>query len=161
VKELQYWWQSLVDTERKVVAALVVLVVLVLFQSMIWAPLHEGRKNAMNSVEKQAELLQWMRQRAALASMLKPQGVAAPKAGAHSMSRHINAMAKQAKIDVNRFETARDGSVQIWLDKVEFSALLLWLEALQKSHGIQVESIVVGETGQSGLISVRATLVSM
>jgi len=155
---LQQWWLSLVKREQIVVAILAIVMILLMFQMMIWKPLHQGRDNATNSVEKQAELLQWMKQRAALATQLKHQLPSRAKVKGKSISQIINTTASRAKIEINRFQTSGDNSVQVWLDNVDFSKLLLWLETIQKKQGIVVESLSVSETAKPGIVSVRMTL---
>jgi len=156
----QQWWQTLVSREKMVVAALAIIVILLAFQMMILKPLYQGRDNAQNSVDKQAELLQWMQQRGALAKQLKRSASPSSQANGQSISQRINSSAKRAKLEINRFQTVGDNSVQVWLDNAEFSKLLLWLETMQKRQGIQIESIAIGETSKSGLVSVRATLIT-
>jgi len=156
----QQWWQTLVSREKMVVAALAIIVILLAFQMMILKPLYQGRDNAQNSVDKQAELLQWMQQRGALAKQLKRSASPSSQANSQSISQRINSSAKRAKLEINRFQTVGDNSVQVWLDNAEFSKLLLWLETMQKRQGIQIESIAIGETSKSGLVSVRTTLIT-
>lgn len=154
---LRQWWQSLVKREQIVVAALSLLVVLLIFQSLIWQPLYQGRDNARNAVEKQAQLLSWMNQQAQVAKQLKASSTHVNRS-THSISQRINTEAKRAKIDINRFQTSGENSVQVWLDNVEFSKSLLWFEALQKRQGVIVDSITVSETNKAGLVAIRTTL---
>lgn len=154
---LQQWWKTLVKREQMIVAVLAVIVVLLAFQALIWQPLYQGRDNARNSVGKQAELLSWMQQQASLVKQLKansPQVISSSK----SISQRINTAATRSKVEINRFQTSGDNTVQVWLDNADFSKSLLWLEALQKRQGVMVDSITVSETNKAGLVAIRATL---
>lgn len=155
---LQQWWFSLVKREKIVVSILAIVITLLMFQLMIWKPLYQARDNAANSAEKQAELLQWMKQRAALATQLKRQQPSRTNMKGKSISQIINTTASRAKIEINRFQTSGDNSVQVWLDDVEFSKLLLWLETMQKKQGVIAESLSISETAKPGIVSVRMTL---
>ncbi|NQY27212.1 MAG: type II secretion system protein M [Piscirickettsiaceae bacterium] len=155
---VQQWWQTLVIREKQMVAALAVVIIFLLFQVMIIGPLYQGRENATHSLDKQVELLQWMQDKTLLAKQLQQQNPLPKMIGAQSISQRINSTAKRAKIDISRFQTAGSDNVQVWLEQVEFSTLLLWLETMQKKHGVQVESIAISETSKSGRVSVRATL---
>jgi len=161
MNELQQWWQSLVIRERIIVTVLAVFVALMMFQVMVWNPLHKGQENAANSVQKQTEVLRWMQERAALVAELQRNTPASNSSvKRQSISQRLNSSATQAKVEINRFQTVGDNSVQVWLDQVEFSKLLLWLEIVHNEQEIQTESIVVSETGKAGLVSARMTLVS-
>jgi len=155
---LEQWWQTLVTRERVIVAVLAVLIVLVTFQSMLISPLYRGRDKALNSVDKQAELLQWMQERAALAAQLNNNTGISRVTSQHSISQRINATAKKAKITITRFQTSGENTVQVWLEDADFSALLLWLDTLQNKQGIHVDSIAITETNKPGLVAVRAAL---
>jgi len=154
---LQQWWQSLVKRERIVVAALTVIVALLVFQSLIWQPLYQGRDNARNSVDKQAQLLSWIQKQALVVKQLQASSTQVTSSS-QSISQRINTAAKSRKIEINRFQTSGDNSVQVWLDNADFSQSLLWLEVLQKRHRVIVESISVSETNKAGLVGIRATL---
>lgn len=154
---IQQWWLSLVKREQLVVAMLAVVAFVFILQAMIFTPLYQGRENARNSVEKQSEILQWMQQRGQLAKTLKRSAVTIPANG-QSISQRISSAAQRSKIEINRFQTSGDNSVQVWLDNVEFSKHLLWLEVLHK-QGIQLESISISKTSKEGMVSVRLTLI--
>ncbi|NOQ93424.1 MAG: hypothetical protein GQ547_02180 [Methylophaga sp.] len=154
---LQQWWQSLVKREQIVVAILTIIVVLLTFQSLVWQPLYQGRDNARNSVDKQAQLLSWMNQQAVVAKQLKASSSQVNRSS-QSISQRINAAAKRTKIEINRFQTSGENKVQVWLDNADFSKSLLWLEALQKKQGVVVDSITVSETNKVGSVAIRATL---
>lgn len=161
MKGLQQWWQSLVSRERIVVAILGVFVFVMMFQMLVWNPLYQGRQNAAHSVNKQAELLHWMQQNAQRATQLQSNAITSSSSvKGQSISQTINVTAALAKIDINRFQTAGENSVQVWLDNADFSKLLWWLETIQKEQGIQTESIAISETAEAGLVSVRMTLTS-
>ena len=154
---LQQWWGLLVKRERIVLVALAVIIALLAFQSLIWQPLYQERNNARNSVDRQAELLNWIQKQALIVRQLKssPIQVASPS---QSISQRVNTAAKRGGIEINRFQTSGDNNVQVWLDNADFSKSLLWLEALQKRQGVMVENITVSETNKAGLVGIRATL---
>jgi len=158
MNEIQQWWQTLVYRERIVVSVLAIVVILFMFQSLILKPLYQARDNAQNSVNKQAELLQWMKQKGALAKQLKRTSPIQSQVKGVSISQRINTTAKRTKIEINRFQTSGDTSVQVWLDSVDFSKLLLWLNTLQSKNGVHIESVAISETSKAGFVSVRSTL---
>lgn len=155
---LQQWWKTLVSRERIVVMVLAAIVIALLFQRIVLNSLYQGRDNARNSIAKQAELLQWVQQRSILVKQLQGASSPALAQDGQSISQRINALAKQGKLEINRFQTAGDNSVQVWLDNADFSMLLLWLETLQTKYAVHIENIAITETNNPGIVSVRATL---
>lgn len=160
MNELQQWWQSLVSRERIIVAVVGVLVVAVLFQMMIWQPIHQGRNNAATAAQNQYELLQWMHQRSILAKQLTKSSVTINSASKQSITQRLNTTAAQAKININRFQSSGENNVQVWLENADLAKVFLWLETLQQSQGIVVESIAINETDSAGFVSVRLSLVT-
>jgi len=156
----QEWWQARISRERIVIIILAATVILLIFQTVILNPLYQGRDNARNSADKQAELLQWMQQRSSLVKQLRLNKPGVLQVKGQSISQRINTSAKQAKVEINRFQTSGDASVQVWLDSVNFSSLLAWLEALQIKQAVYVENIAISETSKSGMVSARATFVT-
>ena len=153
---LQQWWVTLVKREQIIVIVLMIIVTLFTLQSVIITPVYQKRDNARNSVEKQADLLQWMKQRAHLAKNLKqsPSNVVNRH---QSVSQQINTAAKRNKLEISRFQTSGDDGVQVWLDNTAFSKLILWLDTLHK-QGVKLESISISETSKKGIISARISL---
>lgn len=160
MNELQQWWQSLVSRERIIVAVVGVLIVAVLFQMMIWQPIHQSRDNANTAAKNQYELLQWMHQRSILAKQLTKSSVTINSASKQSITQRLNATAAQAKININRFQSSGENNVQVWLENADLAKVFLWLETLQQSQGIVVESIAINETDLAGFVSVRMSLVT-
>ena len=118
---LQQWWQTLVQRERIVIIALAIMVTLLLFQTYILTPLYQSRDYARNSIDRQADLLLWMQKKSILAKQLESSSTVLTQVNRASISQRINTSAKRAKLEINRFQTTGDDTVQVWLDNVNFS----------------------------------------
>lgn len=136
------------------------IILSLLVYSLILSPLYQGRNHAENAVQKQAELLRWMQQQKAIVDQLKIAPTKAQLGEGQSISARINESAVEYAIDINRFQSLDQKQVQIWLEKADFSKLLLWLQALHSSYGIFVENITISEaaSSSSGYVSVSMTL---
>lgn len=156
---IQQWWQSLLGRERMIVVALVVLVLAMLFKTMIWQPLQQQRSNALNSVKKQSELLDWMQQRAELVKQFDTASGHQNINDKHSTSQRLNISARQAQIKIKRFQTVADNSIQVWLDNADIAKVFSWLQSLKNKYGLMVQTITVNESTTAGLVTVRMTLV--
>lgn len=69
----------------------------------------------------------------------------------------VSSQAKRSKINLKRFEPDGDG-IRIWLEDAAFDDVALWLETLNKKHGIKIKQINVDRSDKSGLVDLRASL---
>lgn len=70
----------------------------------------------------------------------------------------VSASARTQSIELQRFEPKGDDKINIWLDKVEFNRMMLWLENLNKTTGVSVEQISVDKTNEPGIVTARLSL---
>ena len=155
---MNQWWQSLSSRDRLVVLGVSLIASLIIIHTLILTPLHKSQSNARNSVQKQHELYQWMKQRVVYANQLKSSSSHAEADTGLSLSMRMNESASQASIDINRFQSMGDNKLQVWLEKVAFSKLLLWLKVLNESYAVNIENITISETKSAGYVGVRMTI---
>jgi len=77
--------------------------------------------------------------------------------GGASILTTVNSTAKVKNIQLKRFEPDGKTSLRIWLDQVNFNALIDWLELLETTRGIKVEQISIDRVN-SGIVNARAVL---
>jgi len=71
----------------------------------------------------------------------------------------VNASAKERSITFKRFQPDGDSSLQLWLEDVNFNAVLWWLTKIENNNGIRVAQISVERTKRDGFVNARITLV--
>ena len=145
--------------KQAMLISVVVVILSLLLYGLVWSPLQRGLYNAENAAQKQFELLQWMRQKKNIVDSLRGSQATTQRLGeGQSISTQINESAVKYAIDINRFQSLDQKQVQVWLEKTEFSKLLLWLQELQLSYGVFVENIAINKVADSGYVSVSMTL---
>lgn len=149
----------LLSVAKQVMVIIAVIIIFaLLLNGLVWSPLQRGLSNAENASQKQFKLLQWMQQQKNVVDSLKASTTTLQQGEGRSISARINESAVQYGIDINRFQSLDQKQVQVWLEKADFSKLLIWLQELDSSYGVFVENITINETANSGHVSVSMTL---
>ncbi|MCY7295663.1 type II secretion system protein M [Alteromonas sp. a30] len=145
-------YNALNDREKKLVVIASVVIVIALFYFVIWSPLQQSIKTNRASVERQQELLVWVKENATKAIQLKQ------SAGSHggfngSLPQAVNQTAARFSIDISRMQPQKD-DIQVWVDKAPFNNVLAWLQQLEQM-GISVAEADIAESDEVGMIKVR------
>ena len=161
LRKASHWWYGLSDRDRDALKYLAIALVLIFLYLLVWLPVQNFKKDALADVERQSQLLSWIRQNEATARELAARGGASPTAGleGQSMLAVVGSSAKSFSIEMRRFEPEGDNKMRVWLEKVPFNQLLLWLDDMKKRYGIQAEQISVDRDETPGVISARMSLV--
>jgi general secretion pathway protein M len=150
---------NLQPRERLMVLSGIVAVILMILYLTLWAPYSGAQRDALRDdvASRQADLA-WMQQAAQKIRQLQQSG-AALNTGGQSLLALIDQTAKQNQIGgaVKRIEPAGEGSVRVWLEQADFDALLLWVDLLQRAHGIAVDTIALDREPLPGRVNARIT----
>lgn len=69
-----------------------------------------------------------------------------------------NTTSKGFQIGFKRYEPVGENALNLWMENVSFNSLVLWLERLDKRHGVTVREISVERLPTEGLVNVRLVL---
>lgn len=69
-----------------------------------------------------------------------------------------NATSKGFQINFKRYEPVGENALSLWMEGISFNSLILWLERLDKRHGVSVKEIAVERLGADGQVNVRLVL---
>lgn len=154
------WFQGLGSRDQTALKVLGVALVIALCYYAIYAPVREFRNAGVSSAEQAYANLVWMKENEAQARALSRQGggSAAGLPAGQSLLSVVSASARRQGIELQRFEPKGEDRINIWLDKVEFNRMMLWLEDLRKQSGIEVEQISVDKTDVPGVVTTRLSL---
>lgn len=148
---MKAWWQQLNSREQRLVAIMGTFFIIFLLYSLIWQPLNEKLVSTQKKLTNQQALLTWVRdnttryQQISKSSKTSDQG---------SLSSIVNRTANQHQITVTRLQPQGD-DLQIWIDEIAFSELLLWLEDLSINEGLHVTGIDLSRADKEGIVQVR------
>jgi general secretion pathway protein M len=139
----------------------VVLVALVYFA--VWRPVAQYHDQAVADRQNAAELLAWMQENQATIRQLSGEsgssGNNAEKpANGRELMATVTSTAREAGLDLQRFEPSGDGAIRVWLENVPFTQVAAWLEGLNSDHGILIDQAALDRRDTPGIVSVRLTL---
>ena len=157
MKNLRLWFAQLQTRERQLVIAGLIVFGIFLPYQLIWSPLLERAERLQLQVEKQTQNLQWMRGAMREAQQLQGSN---GKRGSGSLLSQVEQTASQSKLrgSIRKIQPEGEQGVRIWMDNASFDDVLLWLERLQKQHGIEVADFSVERQAQEGRVNLRLLL---
>ncbi len=148
---MKQWWQQLNAREQQLISALSGVLVIFVLYSFIWQPLNNNIENGNRKLQQRQELLAWVSSETQRYQALKGGTI---KASSGSLSSIVNRSAKSFDITIARIQP-QSSDVQVWIDNIAFSQLLLWLEHLAVKEGIGVQNIDLTQGEQPGAVRVK------
>lgn len=132
-----------------------------LVYALIWRPVASYADAAEAAALQEKAALVWMKENEAKARSVATTLGGDSSAGlpqGQSLISVIGNSARNFDLELQRFEPRGEDQVNVWLDKIEFNQMMLWLETLREQSGIVVSQINVDRTDVSGQISARISL---
>lgn len=161
-EQVTEYWQGLQPRERIALAIGGVAVLFAMFYFLLWQPLMNARVEMQREVQQQRELLQWMRNAAAEAKVLR--GTSAPsggkkRLGGQSLLSLVDSTAKRQGLGnaMKRLEPD-GGEVRVWFEGAAFDRLAGWLQVLARENGVRVISATVERSDVPGGVDARLRL---
>jgi general secretion pathway protein M len=148
---MKAWWQQLNTREQRLVIAMASVIGVFLLYSFIWQPLNENLAKAEKKLLRQQALLEWVGENTARYQQSAKNGSSRSNG---SISSIVNRTAKRNTIVITRIQPQGD-DLQVWIDEVSFSQLLLWLEQLATQEQLQVKAIDLTRGDKTGAVRVR------
>ena len=145
--------------ERQLVLAAAALLVLLLAYLILWHPYGGKRlQTVQDNVIAQRETLAWMQQAAVRVQQLR--GNSPSAGGGESLMSTVDQTAKSNDLStaMKRIEPAGENSVRVWIEQAPFDALATWLETLNRTHNVHVETITLDREAGPGRVNARITL---
>jgi len=147
--------------ERQLVIGAAVLLIVFMAYLLLWRPYGGKRLHDLQaSVSEQRATLAWMQQAAVRAQQLRGNS-AIVSSGGQSLMALIDQTAKGNDLSaaMKRVEPAGEHSVRVWIEQAPFDTLVTWLDILNRSHGVHVQTITMDrEAAGPGRVNARITL---
>lgn len=145
-------YRALTGREQLLILLSATTVIIAIFYFVIWSPLNQSIQQQRTKLTSQTELLAWVQESAIRAQQLRlTQGNTATFTG--SLAQIVSSTSPQHKISVSRMQP-QDNELQVWIDEVEFNALLSWLNTLEQ-RGVTVIQVDLVEADKPGNVKVR------
>ena len=158
----QRQYNALPHRDQKALLVLSVALGLAILYFMVWAPAHSFAKQEKANLTSAKELLSWVKVNESVArTLVSNTGKDLSKIlDSQSLVSTVSANALKHKIKLKRFEPSGERKVRVWLEKVPFNNVIVWLKDLKSTYNIDVAQISIDKDDNDGLVNVRITLKS-
>lgn len=146
-------WTRLETRERRALSLLVLVLCILLAWLGIWQPLQEARRHAEAQYHSKHADLDWMR-----AHANDIHATPTTRAETRPLLSIASELAGAFQLSLSQAEPLADGSVRISLTNSSFNRLVLWLEALQRTHGITASQLTITRKTEPGMVDATLTL---
>ena len=158
---MKEWWDNLQAREQNIVLIASVVVVLFMLYLFAWSPLVEARDNKRIQVESNQQLLAWMSSKSNEVKQLKLTNPNLLKPDAkRSLLAIVDGLAKQLglRTAIKRIEPDGPHSATIWIDEMNFDALISLLGQLDKRSNVKVKQANVTRLDKPGVVKAKVVL---
>lgn len=156
--ELQRWFMSLQQRERRILAAGAVILLAVVIYGGILQPYANSKVALATHVAEQRTLLAWMGPATARLKALGGNRPAPLAPG--SLLATVNHEASSAGLgnSLRQVQQQNDGSVRVQLEGASFDAVLRWLGQLHQRYGITITEMSVQSSDTAGQVTANLSL---
>lgn len=159
IEALTLKYQSLTQRDRIMVIAASVIMAITLFYLLVWEPLYQGLETQRQQYESQQSIIIWMQEASAEVKTLKRSGAKTVSSSKQPVSLIIEQSAKISglKNNLGKLESSGKEGARVKLETASFDQMLIWLNTLEKRHGITVTSANIERAEKSGTVNARLT----
>lgn len=157
------YWNKLQPSEQKAIILAAIVLVCALVYSLIWQPLVSARDVKRAQVENNQVLLMWMQKKAELIAELKLTSPNLLHEESHrSLLSIVDSRASQLGLRnaITKIEPNGDNKVILWMDEINFDALMVMLGELEISDHISANSVSIKKLDQSAMVKAKINLMN-
>ena len=144
IQQLVKYYGGLAARDQKVLQLLAVVVSIVLIYAMIWLPSQRYFEDAHRDMLDSQAVLQFVQSNVKNAKMMSENSAGRGQSlAADEFVSTVSGSASRQSLEVKRLEPSGDRKLRVWLEGASFNSLVLWLQDLNKKHGIGVAEISV------------------
>ena len=163
VKRMITRYDHLPRRDQQALKLMILVVAVALIYFAIWQPVDQYHDQALSDRQNAEELLAWMHEnRMAIRELAGNAGGAGDNAqkpaDGRALMATVTSTAREAGLELQRFEPSGDNAIRVWLEDVPFTQAAAWLERLSSEHGILIEQAALDRRETPGIVSVRLTL---
>lgn len=153
---LNRWYLSLNDREKILVAIGSCISLSLLLVLLIWRPLVTHNQRLEEIIDSKTRQLSAMRQ---TAQEIEAYRQKSPPSGATgSLQQRVTHTATALTVSLSRLQSSNEQTLQLWIDRVEFNALLMLIDQLSR-QGVALDKLNLQPLPESGYSKARLTLV--
>jgi general secretion pathway protein M len=144
-------WQARTARERVLIGLMMGVATLWVAITLIWQPIMQERARLAGDIARYDRAI------AALNAMAAGGPVAPPVVDDAALPVIITDTAANFALTIRRLQPAGD-SVQVTLEDAPFDAVLFWIEALERDHGLRVQTLDLSRRPAPGVVSTNLTV---
>lgn len=139
------WWEARVPRERLLLSVLFVVLGVWLLVAGVWQPLHSSRVRLSDQIARHERAL-------AVVQSLPMVTTAVTTQDSLPLANVVTETAAAFQLTIRRLEP--EGSrVRLVLDEVPFDAVILWIEAVERDHGLRVTELQLTRRPAPGVVN--------
>ena len=157
IEALSLRYHSLPYRDKILVIFTSIIMAITLFYLLVWEPIHQGLEQQQQQYQSQQEIITWMREAAAEVKTLQRSGVKAVSGSNQPVSLIIEQSANNSglKSNLGKLESSGQDGARVNIDAASFNQMLIWLNTLEKQHGVIVTSANIERAEQPGTVNAR------
>ncbi len=151
---------ALPERDRFALTALAVFVGIALIYFLVWTPVVKWVNQAELRYQNKQALIHWIEQnRPALMAAQGNQsnGAVAARKG-RSVLSIVNDAARNQTLAIKRVEPKNAHELRVWMESVDFNAVLKWLHILDERYGIRATTVSLDKDKKPGLVTATIIL---
>jgi len=151
------WYHSLPQRDRMLVISTSVILLITLFYLIVWEPIHTGLEQQKQQYQSQKSIVRWMQEASAEVKLLKRSGAKTITSSNQPVSLIVEQSAKISglKNNIGKLESSGKNGARTKLDGASFNQILIWLNTLEKKHGVSVTSANIERGDKTGTVNAR------
>lgn len=153
------WWNARSSSERRVLSAGGVIVVLVLFVTFVWLPLERARTRLAADLPALAASVTEMRAQAEQVKVLRAMPARAESSNVPLATLVANGTLAQGLTDA-RVATLDAKHLKLTAGDVAWTRLLEWISTVQAAHGLTVDGATIEALPSPGRVRAELILVA-
>lgn len=150
-------WHALGIRDRRALLGMSLVILAVLVWQLIALPLTGYAERQQQRLADEYRDLAWMQENAGLARQAGAGGTGTLPAG-QSLLSVLNSSAREAGLNLQRFDPDGDSRVRIALENAVFTDVMRWVVDLEQRYGVTVSSLTADSQGQPGAVNIRLVL---
>ena len=153
-------FDAVLKRDQQALMVLAIALVLAILYFLVWSPAHDFSKKQAANLKSSQELLSWVKANEGVARSLSAntQTGSSKILDSQTLVSTVSSNAQKHKITLKRFEPSGERKVRVWLEKVPFNTIIVWLGDLNATYNIEVSQVSIDKDEKGGLVNVRLTL---
>ena len=162
MRDIKAWWSQLEPREKNILFYGGLLALLFIFYFFMWRPFTSSIQTKRAEISNKIALVNWMKETVPQLKAIKTKQSKKTTTQKESLLIIVEQSLKKGRLSsVKPDITQSNSQVNVTFKTVAFTDLVFWLSKLQKEYALQVTTININATKESGVVKATLTLASI